>query len=238
MPALLINMQQACKNLQDRKHKMIRASFWPSLMCSLLIGVCSCKTSKVKSPEELRSRYAQALQDNDPDQVYELLSKQVQARMSRQEFRARWQDQAKERAEALNDLKKLDRVHQAPVLQGVTTHPEGSVIHWAYVGNRFVVVDGLPSLADRSTPQSTLRSFITAVRATDFSSLSQLLEEGLVEQIHHDWRQRADHIEDLLRQPDAVELSPDARQAKLRYEPGRAITLEQSPQGWRIIRLQ
>ena len=56
--------------------------------------------------------------------------------------------------------------------------------------------------------------------------------------LRDDWSRRADLLEQLLTQPGAIEYTTGMQRAILRYEPGHALTLEQTPQGWRILSLQ
>ena len=88
------------------------------------------------------------------------------------------------------------------------------------------------------TFRATIRALIAAIRGSDTSSLSALIGEDLAGQIREEWKRRADTLETLIATPGAIEYTPDMRRALLRYEPGRAVTLEQSPTGWKIISLK
>ena len=65
-----------------------------------------------------------------------------------------------------------------------------------------------------------------------------MLSDGLVDAIDEDWSARVDAIELALEEPGGLELSADLRRAELRYEEGRAVSLEQTPDGWRITGLR
>ncbi|MCY1062509.1 hypothetical protein [Nannocystis sp. SCPEA4] len=185
----------------------------------------------------MRDAYARALAADDPAAAYALLSPELRAATSKEAFTARWKTQAAERAAAKAALDTLPPALKAPVRGGETLH-EGAVLSWAQVGDGYQVVSGLPDLPDLSTPAGAIRAFVLAVRRADLDALSALLADDLSSRLRDDWNRRADLLEQLLKQPGAIEYTPGMERAILRYEPGRALTLEQTPQGWRIVALQ
>lgn len=205
------------------------------LLLALLLA--ACRSSGARSPEALRDAYAQALRRDDPDAAYALLGPEVQARTTREAFRARWKASASERAAQTTALTDLPATHQRPISGGRTVHGD-RVLTWAQVGGRWQIVDGLPGLPDTSTPAQTIRSFLAALRAADLRTLEALVDDDLATRLRDDWNRRATAIEALLGQPGALEFSSDMQRAVLRYEPGRALTLEQTPIGWRLTALQ
>jgi hypothetical protein len=208
------------------------------IVIALLLAPAGCKPRSPRSPEQLRERYAEALRKDDPEMAYALLSPEVQARVSPEEFAHRWRAQAKEHALALEGIDGLDEAHAAPVRKGTTVHAGGRVLRWAKVGDHYLIVGGLPHLPDTSTPAQTIRSFLAAVRSADLTSFETLLTSELLGTISEDWEARAGAIEKALEQPGAIELSADLARAELRYDAQRAITLEQTELGWRITALE
>ena len=190
-----------------------------------------------RSPEALRDAYARALAADDPGAAYALLSPELRASTSREAFTARWKAQAAERAAAKAALETLPPALKAPIRGGETLH-EGAVLSWAQIGDSYQVIGGLPGLPDLSTPTGAIRAFVVAVRRADLGALSALLADDLSSRLRDDWNKRADLLEQLIKQPGAIEYTPGMERAILRYEPGRALTLEQTPQGWRIVALQ
>lgn len=203
----------------------------------LALVLAACRSSGARSPELLRDAYAQALRKDDPDAAYALLSPQVQATTTPEAFRARWQAQSAERSEATAALEALPKTHQRPIPGGQTVHGD-RVLRWAEVGGKYQIVDGLPGLPDTSTPAQAIRAFLAALRAADLHTLESLVDDDLATRLADDWNRRATAIETLLAQPGALEFSNDMQRAVLRYEPGRALTLEQTPVGWRLTALQ
>jgi hypothetical protein len=112
------------------------------------------------------------------------------------------------------------------------------VLKWAKVGDRYLIVGGLPQLPDTSTPAQTIRSFLAAVRTADLTAVETLLASELLGKISEDWEARAGAIEEALERPGSVELSAELARAELRYDAERAITLEQTERGWRITALE
>lgn len=214
--------------------KTATRGLWLTLLASTL-ALGACATKAARGPEQLRSAYADALRRDDPDAAYELLSAQAQARVSREVFRERWRSNASERKHQLAAIKKLDADLQKPVLAGVTTHEGGRMLHWAHVEGRWLVVDGLPGTYDTSTPASTIRGFVRALRTMDFSGVATLVDPELAAQLREDWTSRAERIERALAEPDRLDLSLDLSRAVLRYGQTEQITLEQTDGGWRIV---
>lgn len=206
------------------------------LACVLVAAACRGGTG-ARSPEALRDAYARALAADDPVAAYALLSPELQATTTEAEFVARWKAQSAERAAARAALQTLPPALAAPVRGGETFHDD-AVLSWTVVGGPYQVVSGLPGLPDLSTPAGAIRAFIAAVRRADLGALSALLADDLSTRLRDDWNRRADLLEQLLREPGAIEYTPGMERAILRYEPGRALTLEQTPQGWRIVALQ
>ena len=209
----------------------------PLLLAALLAALPACRHAGARSPEALRDAYAQALRRDDPDAAYALLAPSVQATTTREAFRARWKAAAGERAAALTALTDLPKTHARPIPAGETVHGD-TVLTWMEVGGRYQIVQGLPGLPDTSTPAQTIRAFLTALRAADLHTLEALVDDDLAARLRDDWNRRATAIEALLGQPGAIEFSSDMQRAVLRYEPGRALTLEQSAAGWRLTALQ
>lgn len=202
------------------------------------VAALACRASGgPSSPEGLRDAYARALARDDAAAAYALLSPELRAATTKEAFVARWKAQAEERAAAKAALETLPKPLQSPQLAGETVH-DGAVLRWAVVNGRYQIVSGLPGLPDLSTPASAVRALIAAIRRADLSALSALLTDDLSVRLRDDWNRRADLLEQLLAQPGAIEYSPGMQRAILRYEPGHALTLEQTPQGWRILSIQ
>ncbi|MBK9757288.1 MAG: hypothetical protein IPO88_28080 [Nannocystis sp.] len=209
----------------------------PGLL-ALAFAVPGCRSAgSARSPEALRDAYAQALRRDDPDAAYALLSPELQAATPRAAFRARWQAQTAERTAAQAALAALPPAQRAAIAGGQTTHG-ALVLTWAEVAGHYQIVAGLPGLPDSSTPAQAIRAFLAAVRGADLRDLEALVSDELAARLRDDWGRRAALIEALLDQPGAIEYSSDMQRAVLRYEPGRALTLEQSPAGWRLTALQ
>lgn len=214
---------------------MSRVALWWIAGLALVGG--ACRTSGARSPEALREAYAQALRRDDPDAAYALLSPELQAATSRAAFRVRWKSQGAERKAAATALAALHPLYRAPIGSGQTVHGK-TVLTWAEVAGTYQIVGGLPGLPDTSTPAQAIRAFLTAVRRTDLHTLEALVSDDLASRLRDDWERRATMIEALLDQPGALEFSNDMQRAVLRYEPGRALTLEQTTTGWRLTALQ
>ncbi|MCA9713078.1 MAG: nuclear transport factor 2 family protein [Myxococcales bacterium] len=207
-------------------------------LATLAVALLSGCAGKIRSPEALRSRYADALRRDDPEAAYALLAPEVRETTPYEEFRERWKAQATERAQILESMDGAGKREQTAVHGGETVHEGDAILRWVKVDGGYQIVDGLPGMPNMSTPAASIRSLVAAIRASDVSVLTLLLGEDLTTIVHNEWKRRADTLEALVRKPGAIEYTPDMRRALLRYEPGRALTLEQSEYGWKIISIQ
>ena len=195
-----------------------------------------CKRATTPTPQRLVDAQLSAMESGNAEAAYALLSPAAQARTPKAEFVARFNELAKERAELVAAAKAAPP--PAPIFEGLTMHEGGRTLTWTWADDRYWVVDGLPGHPSTATPALAIRAFLDAVRRTDLSAITAVLAEPLADAIDEDFTARADAIERALQDPGAIELSADARRAELRYEPERALRLEQSKDGWRITGLQ
>jgi hypothetical protein len=207
-------------------------------LAALVAALVACGPRPTRTPPRLRDAHVAALRADDPAAAYALLAPAVRAAVSYEEFEARWKTDAAEHEAAIAAAEALDPALAAPIHGGLTVHPGGRVLRWTQVDDDLRVVDGLPGRPDTSTPAQAVRAFVAAVRRADLAELRALLGEGLAAAVSEDWSVRVDVIERALEEPGALDLSADLRRAELRYETGRALTLEQTPQGWRITGLR
>ncbi|MEM6294451.1 MAG: hypothetical protein AAGA54_24475 [Myxococcota bacterium] len=206
-----------------------------SCLALLLLGGCA---GGHKSPEALREAYVDTLSSNDAAAAYALLAPEVQAEVSFEDFEARWTEDATERVSLATDAAAMDPEHSVGLRGGTTVHDGGRMLTWAELDGRYYVLRGLPGTPQSATPAQTIRSLIAAVRQSDLAEIRALLGNTLAESLARDWQARVDAIEDALERPGSIELSADLRQAELRYETGKALTLEQTPEGWRITAIE
>ena len=204
----------------------------------LLLVAAAAACAQARSPARLRDAHVAALKADDPKAAYALLAPELRAAVPYADFEARWKADAAEREAAVAAAESLDPALAAPLHAGTTVHDGGRVLRWAQIDDELVVVDGLPGRPDTSTPAQAVRAFVAAVREADLDEVRGLLGEGLLDAIDEDWTDRVDAIERALEEPGALDLSADLRRAELRYEAGRALTLEQTPSGWRITGLR
>jgi hypothetical protein len=205
---------------------------------AVVLLVLACGHGQARSPARLRDAHGAALAADDPAAAYALLAPEVRATVAYEEFAARWKTDAAEHTQAVTAAKSLPPELAAPLHGGTTVHAGGRVLVWTQVDDALQVVAGLPGRPDTSTPAQAVRAFIVAIRRADLSEVRSLLGETLVETVEEDWKDRVDAIERALEEPGALDLGADLRRAELRYEAGRVLTLEQTPQGWRITGLR
>lgn len=209
------------------------------LAASLLpLALLSCTRTQHRSPEQLRAAYVETLPTADAAAAYAMLSPELQADVPFAEFEARWTADAAERKERARGASAMSAEDGAGLRGGTTAHDGGRVLTWAELDGRYYVTSGLPGTPQTTTPAQTVRALIAAVRESDLDDVRSLLGDSLAEALAEDWQARVDAIEEALDRPGSIELSSDLRQAELRYNTGKALTLEQTPSGWRITALE
>lgn len=202
------------------------------------VMVAGCSRVQHRSPEQLRESYLETLPGNDAKAAYAMLTPEVQAEVPQDEFEARWNAEADERKRRSEDARTLSPEDAVGLRGGTTAHEGGKVLTWSELGGTYYVTSGLPGTPQSTTPAQTVHALIAAVREADLGGVRALLSETLSDALAEDWQARVDAIEEALDRPGSIELSPDLRQAELRYDTGKALTLEQTPQGWRITSLE
>jgi hypothetical protein len=197
-----------------------------------------CAKGRTQTPEELRDAWAHALEHDDVDAAWKLLSPEAQSQIGKEAFAERWRSDAAERKDQLAAISELDKAASTAVIEGRTTHAGGRELRWTLVDGRFYVRDGLPGLPSTMTAESTIRAFIEALRRAKRGDFEGLVQAELLDGLAESWATRADAIEEALETPGALELSQDYGRATLRYGKGGAITLERTEMGWRVSDLR
>ena len=213
--------------------------YCPLLLLAMLpLTVVGCTRTQHRSPAQLREAYVETLPTSDAAAAYAMLSPEVQADVPFPEFEARWNAEAAERKDRATTAAAMTEEDGVGLRGGTTAHDGGRVLQWAELDGHYYVTSGLPGTPQTTTPAQTVRALIAAVRESDFGGVRALLGDALAEALAEDWQARVDAIEEALDRPGSIELSADLRQAELRYDTGKALTLEQTPAGWRITALE
>jgi len=203
-----------------------------AVLVVLLLAACGPRGTR--SAEATRDAYLDALAKDDPKRAYEMLAPQVRAKVDYTSFEARWRADAAERKATLAQAKSLGDGKHVASHTATTVHEGGIVLHWAKVGDDWLVTGGLPPAARATTPAEAIRGFLAALGRAPLGAAQRFLSPELADALREDWATRTEAIEAALAKPGAIELSEDLLRAQLRYEPQRVIVLEQTPQGWAI----
>ncbi len=208
------------------------------VVLTLPLALFGCKRPEHRSPEQLREAYVETLPSNDAAGAYAMLSPEAQAEVPFDEFEGRWATDAAQRKERAGAASAMSEEDGVGLRGGTTAHDGGRVLTWSELDGHYYVTSGLPGTPQTTTPAQTVRALIAAVRKSEFGGVRSLLGDSLAEALAEDWQSRVDAIEEALDRPGSIELSADLRQAELRYDTGKALTLEQTPSGWRITALE
>ncbi len=211
-----------------------------SLAALLLLGGLGsgCARQTHRSAEQLRAAYVEVLPSSDAAGAYAMLSPEVQAEVSFEDFETRWKADAAERQTMSSAARKMSPEQGTGLRGGSTVHAGGRVLRWTELDGKYYVAHGLPGAVQSATPAQTVRALIAAVHGSDLTAITSLLSADLSTALAEDWQARVEAIEAALDQPGSIELTADLHRAELRYEPTKVLTLEQTPTGWRITALE
>lgn len=207
-------------------------------MIGVALFVTACRVGGPTSPEALRDAYADAIENDDPDAAYELLSEDAQRRVDRAAFRAHWAQHRAELEQTAAEIRTLDPAARHPVWYGETTHPSGRTLRWVAVDGRYRVIDGLPGQLDLSTPERAVAALVVALRQRVPAPIAHLATDDLAERINRRWLDTAEAIESALTDPRALEVSDDGTRAVLTYGTGQHLVLRRVGAQWRVDELE
>jgi hypothetical protein len=114
----------------------------------------------------------------------------------------------------------------------------GRLVSWVKVRGRWSIREGLPGIPNLETPQRAIHSLIAAIRTVELGELRRVLAPALAAALGRDLEARAEAIERALADPGALELDRSLSRATLRYGVDRALTLDRTPSGWRVVALE
>lgn len=117
--------------------------------------------------------YLKAIEDNQPDRVYDLLEPRLRQRLSRSDFRQRWQET---RSETLGQARLLrEELGRGSRTEATAETPSGIQLSLMLESGRFVVDSAVPSGRGADSPRGALRALVRALEDRDLTALLALL---------------------------------------------------------------
>ena len=204
-----------------------------------LVALTGCARPLPADPAlwTLRS-YQQALERDDPQAAYALLSPVLQQGLPREQFVEQWREQQPERREQARQLAQLLdergplRRRESLSSRALLTLPHGAQLVVVPTGGSFRVLDpDLQSVRAR-TPEDALRLLLLAVEQRSYPALLRLLSTSERQNLEAELRERLERLRGALSRGLAPEVNGD--RARLLYDPRFFIELKREPDGWRV----
>jgi hypothetical protein len=195
------------------------------LLACALLAACAHRVA----PEDVVSAYVSALEHDDADAAYNLLSKETRREVSREQFVAHWHenrdaaraDVAAIRTGAAQGAGQDARVVYADGLAVPVTRDAG--------GWRITDVP-TPRTPHATTPEEAIDAFQKQLNARDYDAIAKVLSAATREAVERELRERTLPLKDA---PPKVEIAGEKARVKLgRFE----LLLERGISGeWHVV---
>jgi hypothetical protein len=213
-----------------RAPRSFRSLLVLALACVSLLGLGAC--AHRAPPADAVRAYLRALDRNDPDAAYALLSEETRREVSREQFAAHWRenhDAARADAAALHEGLSHGVAQDARIVYG-----DG----FAVPATRDAVpapggwrLSEVPSahVPHAATPEEALAAFQRQLAAHDWEAMSRVVSPGTREAVERELRERTSALAD----HPGLEVTGDKARLKLgRFE----LVLEKTASGeWRVV---
>lgn len=183
--------------------------------------------------------YHQALERDDPQAAYALLSPSLQQGLPREQFEQLWQQQRPERIEQARQLGQLlgpagGALRQPGALsqRALLTLPQGAQLAVTPVGGGWRVSEPDLQLVRAATPEDALRLLLAAVEQRSYPAMLRLLSASERQTLEAELRERAERLRATLSRGQTPEVNGE--RARLQYDPRFFIELKREADGWRI----
>jgi hypothetical protein len=236
------------------------------VMCLSLGGCAGLKHSgeaeprraeKAPLPEETLAAYRAALERDDPQAAYRLLSPTVQQHIPYEKWAERWRETPAERAaqlKSLLDASNTPAAARAITLQAAIALPQGTVLLLAPstpgrladrgLGRRSYSRSGDWQVADpdlaavhAETPERVLHLLIEAVEQRNYFALLRLLSTTERKALEAELRERVERLRTSLSKSKAPAIEVHGDRAHYQYDPRFFVDLVRERDGWRVLDL-
>ena len=185
----------------------------------------------------LRS-YKQALDRDDPQAAYALLSPALQQSLPREQFIELWREQRPERLEQARQLGQLLdergqlRRREALSSRALLTLPHGAQLAVVPAASSWRVLEPDLQAVRAQTPEDALRLLLLAVEQRSYPAVLRLLTVSERQTLEAELRERLERLRAALSRGQTPEVN--GGRARLSYDPRFFIELKKEPDGWRV----
>lgn len=206
----------------------VHVARWLALI--LLLSGCARTPPPVQPPSPTARRLAAALQQDEPEAAYRLLSPAVRREVSLQQFRRQWEENTAERRMLGKALQQAapPRAHAAVVLENGERIPlvleEG---YWRLQGD-------VMNVAAMATPADAVAALRRALQRRSMDGLLRLLSRRQ----RAAWEARFEEIIEETRDPLDLEIEIDGQKAVVHTGDGDVIRLRKEAGEWRVTAIE
>ncbi|MDX9999987.1 MAG: hypothetical protein RBU30_01695 [Polyangia bacterium] len=182
-------------------------------------------------PRSALDKYVRAVRANDPRAAYGLLSKEVQAQVSLEEFTRRWQASHDDLKAQAAELERARSKPKAYNLQATFTIGTQRSVSLALEGERWRILGGVGSGLDSASPREAVVALVRALESKNFSAFLKLLSKPRQEQFQREMSLRLEKLRANLDRDFEVL----GNRARLQYDPRFWIQLVKEKGVWKIV---
>lgn len=195
---------------------------------AILLLAFAC--SRAPAPRDTLLAYQRALDQDDPQAAYALLSKDVQERVSKAEFGERWKQSAVERRADRATLLQIPFSQEAVAQRDKRISLSESGSGWK------VTRGGLLEQQQLETPEALIQALVYALEQKDFPTFSHLLTKAKRAQLERLIKDQAASLRVLLAQPTPIEV--ESSRIVVQFHPEHRLWLLREDGEWRIDDLE
>ena len=188
-------------------------------------------------PEGTIAAYRSALERDDPEAAYRLLSPTLQQHLPYEKWVARWKETTFERDAQRKQLAADPKL----ALQAAITLPQGTVLLMApnparTATTRWQVAEPDLATVHAETPEQALHLLMQAVEQRNYFAILRLLSASERKALEAELRERAERLRQSLARPKpGIEVRGD--RVHFQYDPRFFIDLVRERDGWRVLDL-
>jgi hypothetical protein len=165
-----------------------RAAAHTAVLALCLSTGCAHAPEAAYTPEETIRAFARALEQNDFETAYALMSEEYRARVGFEQFKRQLRENPQEMLEVSS---ALGHVRESAQEQALVSYDEDEELLLRRSGDRWYISTNVVNFYDQSTPRAALRSFVRAMERKRYDVVMRLIPEADKEGITTDRMEQA-----------------------------------------------
>lgn len=199
----------------------------PMGFVAVLVTLTACAPAALPDPRAAAADYKRALERNDADGVYAMLSADARRAHGRKGTARLVQDARKELVHNAESVSKPDaRVEATAVLR----YGDGEQVELALEDGRFRIAAAGTLPAGARTPSQALAELRRALARRSYSGLLRVLSTERQGAVENDMRSLVEGLE----QPETLDVKVSGDRAEVRVPGGHRVVLKRESGVWRV----